>query len=168
MSARDKFWAERVSQNISYVKFNTVNLPDIRFLVSSSSTNTILHVLPTSSAGIRFYTINNSEITPTTQMNIQPNSAPQIIVARIGTEGFDQRAANTRLDFPIRFVLDETIVPPASTPPASGGFVCIPCFQDETVNRAGGCPPGQECRRIGGQTCCVDVNDDRGGREEVE
>lgn len=166
MSARDKFYTQGITQTRQYIKNTTVTLSDVQFIVSSSSTDTILHILPTSNLGIRFYTINNSEITPSARLDLLPNSTTQII-AKINTTGFNNLSTN--LQFPVRFEISETPIPEDTSGTNSGpGFVCIPCFADESINRSGGCPPGQVCTQIQGQRCCVDENNPTGGREEVK
>lgn len=162
MSARDKFYATGINATVEYVKNTTIQLPDITFLVSSSSPDTILQVLPTSSIGIKFYTPSGNEITPLTKLALQPNQVSQII-AKIDTTNFNNISADTFLEFPVKFDLVEVAIPtpsasdsPPPPPGMTGGFVCRPCFADESVNRSGGCPPGQVCMSIGGQRCCVE------------
>lgn len=167
MSARDKFYTQGITQTRQYIKNTTVTLPDAQFIVSSSSTDTILHVLPISNPGIKFYTTNNSEITENTRLDILPNTTIQL-VAKIDTTGFDNLSTN--LQFPVRFDISESPVPEDTSGTNSGvDFVCRPCYSYTGGNEYGfSCPAGQTCMNIQGQRCCVDENSPPPGKSDIQ
>lgn len=157
MSAKDKFYTRGITTTVPYIKNTTVELPDIRFFVSSSATDTILHVLPTSSVeGIKFYTIGGAEITPNTRIQLWPGEAGNAhIIAKIDSTDFNNFEGSSIVEFPVKFELSETPIPPSSTPPGST-FVCRPCLDEVLFNES--CGAGYDCINVNGQRCCVEKN----------
>lgn len=104
---RDKFYFTTASARIlDYRKYITTQLPDVVFTVSSSSPDTTLLVLPSSSIGVRFYNSAGSEITKDTKLGLRFND-PYQIFAKIDVTKFDDLSVGTFLEFPIKFELTE-------------------------------------------------------------